>query len=70
VKKGYSGTALFSRIEPKSVKYDMGIAKHDGEGRMITAEFDSFVLVGVYVPNAGENLKRVDYRTKEWDIDF
>jgi exonuclease III len=48
----------------------MGIEKHDSEGRCITAEFEKFIVVAVYVPNAGENLKRVDYRVNEWDHDF
>ena len=50
--------------------YDIQIAKHDGEGRVLTAEFKDFYLVCVYVPNAGEGLKRLEYRTKEWDRDF
>ena len=65
-KKGYSGTAVFTKIEPKSVKYGMGIAEHDTEGRMITLEFDDFYLVNVYVPNAQRELARLDYRMK-WE---
>ena len=48
----------------------MGISKHDGEGRMITAEFEQFYVVVTYTPNAGEGLRRLDYRTKEWDMDY
>lgn len=50
--------------------YGIQIPKHDTEGRVLTAEYEKFYLVGVYVPNAGEKLKRVEYRTKEWDRDF
>lgn len=53
IKKGYSGTAVFTKVPPKSVQYDLGIEKHDGEGRTITLEFDHFILVAVYVPNSG-----------------
>ena len=49
---------------------DIGVPEHDTEGRVITAEFDKFYLVAVYVPNSGDKLKRHTYRTKEWDIDF
>jgi exodeoxyribonuclease III len=70
VKKGYSGVALLTKVKPVGVYYGINIAKHDGEGRVLTAEYDSFYLVLTYVPNAGEGLKRVDYRTKEWDVDF
>ena len=68
-RKGYSGTAVLSRIKPIKVNYDLGIEEHDQEGRVVTLEFDAFYLVGVYVPNAGERLKRLDYR-KEWDLAF
>lgn len=68
VKKGYSGTALLSKEEPVSVTYGLGIEEHDGEGRVITAEYDSFYVVNVYVPNAGEGLKRLDYRVGAWDV--
>lgn len=61
-KKGYSGTAVFTRVKPLSVSYNLGIAEHDKEGRVITAEFDSFFLVCVYTPNAQDGLKRLDYR--------
>ena len=67
---GYSGTAVFSKTKPASVAYGMGREKHDAEGRIITAEFQNFRLVNVYVPNSKRDLSRLDYRTKEWDIDF
>jgi len=69
-KKGYSGVAILSKYKPISVVNDMAIEKHDSEGRLITAEFDRFYLVSVYVPNAGDNCKRLDYRCKEWEPDF
>ncbi len=69
VKKGYSGTAILSRIEPLTVEYDMGIEEHDQEGRVIAAEFQNFILVTVYTPNSGSELKRLDYR-QSWDKDF
>jgi len=69
-KKGYSGTAIFSKVEPLSINYDMGIKKHDLEGRVITAEFKDYFLVTVYTPNSKRELLRLDYRQKEWDIDF
>jgi exodeoxyribonuclease-3 len=68
-KKGYSGTAILSRQKPLSVTYDMGIEKHDQEGRIISAEFEDFYLVNVYVPNSGNGLVRLDYRA-QWDKDF
>ncbi len=68
-KKGYSSTAILSKIKPIKVTNDMGVEEHDDEGRIICAEFESFHLVTVYVPNAGAGLKRIDYR-KQWDIDF
>jgi exodeoxyribonuclease-3 len=68
-RKGYSGTAILTKIKPLDVTYDMGIEEHDQEGRVIAAEFDHYYLVTVYVPNAGEGLKRLDYRSK-WDEDF
>ncbi len=68
-KKGYSGTAILSRVEPLSVQYDMGIEEHDNEGRVIAAEFENFILVTVYTPNSGSELKRLDYR-QTWDQDF
>ena len=68
-KKGYSGTAILTRQEPLSVQYDMGIAEHDNEGRVIAAEFSDFYLVTVYTPNSGSELKRLEYR-QSWDTDF
>lgn len=68
-KKGYSGTAIFTKREPIGVKYGMGIAEHDNEGRLITLEFDDFYLATVYVPNSQRELKRLDYRMK-WEEDF
>lgn len=69
-KKGYSGVAVFSKIQPKSVRYGIGIEKHDREGRVLTVEYDEFFLVNVYVPNSKRGLLRLDYRHKEWDVDF
>lgn len=66
VKKGYSGTAILSKSKPINVTADLGIEEHDQEGRVLTAEFDSFYLVNVYVPNSGNGLKRIDYR-ETWD---
>lgn len=68
-RKGYSGTAILSKAEPVSVSYDMGIEEHDQEGRVITAEYNTFFLTTVYTPNAGEGLARLDYRSR-WDKDF
>lgn len=68
-KKGYSGTAVFSRKEPLSVSYGMGEPEHDREGRIITLEFPGFFLVNVYTPNAQRGLTRLDYRMK-WDAAF
>ncbi|GAE90629.1 exodeoxyribonuclease III [Acetivibrio straminisolvens JCM 21531] len=68
-KKGYSGTAVFTRIEPLSVQNGIGIDEHDREGRVITLEFDSYYLVNVYTPNAKKELERLDYRMK-WEDDF
>ena len=70
VKKGYSGVCLFSKTKPISVQEGMGVEKHDEEGRTITAEYENFYLVGVYVPNSGTSLIRLDYRCKEWNVDF
>ena len=61
-KKGYSGTAVFTKKEPISVTYGIGIEEHDHEGRVITAEFDDFYFVDVYVPNSQRELTRLDYR--------
>lgn len=68
-RKGYSGTAILSKEEPLNVTYDIGIEEHDQEGRVVTAEYPSFFLVTVYTPNAGEGLKRLDYR-EAWDTAF
>ena len=69
VKKGYSGTAILSKIEPISVEYDLGIEEHDQEGRVISAEYAEFILVTVYTPNSGSELKRLPYR-QSWDQEF
>lgn len=69
VKKGYSGTAVFTKEEPLDVSYGIGIKEHDQEGRVITCEFRDFYLVTVYTPNSQEGLKRLDYRMK-WEDDF
>ena len=68
-KKGYSGTAVFTKVEPLSVTCGIGIDEHDHEGRVITCEYDDFYLVNVYVPNAQDGLKRLDYRM-QWEDDF
>ena len=68
-KKGYSGTAILSRIEPISVTRDIGIAEHDTEGRVLCLEYTSFYLVDVYVPNSGNDLRRLEYR-QSWDLAF
>ncbi|NLL03740.1 MAG: exodeoxyribonuclease III [Clostridiales bacterium] len=68
-KKGYSGTAVFSKQEPISVTYGIGSDEHDSEGRAITLEFDDFYFVNVYVPNAQEELKRLSFRMK-WEDTF
>ncbi|MBQ5716502.1 MAG: exodeoxyribonuclease III [Clostridia bacterium] len=65
-KKGYSGTAIFAKKEPISVKYGLGIEEHDHEGRAITLEYDNFYLLCVYTPNAQRELARLDYRMK-WE---
>ncbi|GER57202.1 apurinic endonuclease-redox protein [Striga asiatica] len=66
-KLGYSGTAIISRIKPLSVRYGLGIADHDSEGRLVTVEFEDFYLLNSYVPNSGDGLKRLSYRITEWD---
>ncbi len=68
-RKGYSGTAVFSRFKPLTENYGMGLADHDREGRMITLEYDDFFLVNVYTPNAQEKLARLAYRL-EWEDAF
>ena len=69
-KKGYSGTSIFSKIEPISHSYGIGIKKHDNEGRVITLEFEDYYLVNVYTPNSKRDLSRLKYRYNEWDVDF
>ena len=68
-KKGYSGTALFTKKEPLNVTYGIGVDVHDHEGRVITAEFEDFFFITVYVPNSQNELARLDYRM-EWERDF
>ena len=68
-KKGYSGTAVFTRLEPLSVTYGIGVEEHDHEGRVITLEMPDFYLVCVYVPNSQDELRRLDYRMR-WEEDF
>lgn len=68
-KKGYSGTAIFTKKEPLSVSYGMGIEEHDHEGRLITLEFEDHYLIACYTPNSQNELKRLDYRMK-WEDDF
>jgi len=68
-KKGYSGTAVYTRQEPLNVTLGMGIDEHDHEGRVITLEMENFYLVNVYVPNSQDGLKRLDYRMR-WEDDF
>ncbi len=68
-RKGYSGTIILCKNEPLQVTYDINIAEHDQEGRVICVEYSDFYLVNVYVPNSGQGLKRLDYR-KQWDADF
>ena len=68
-KKGYSGTAIYTRHNPLNVAYGIGIDEHDHEGRVITLEMEEFYLVCVYVPNAQDGLKRLDYRMT-WEDDF
>lgn len=69
VKKGYSGTAVFTKLKPINVTYGIGIEVHDQEGRVITLEFDKFFLVDVYTPNSQRELTRLEYRMK-WEDDF
>ena len=68
-KKGYSGTAIFTKKEPISVTYGINIEEHDQEGRVITLEFEDFYMITVYTPNSQNELKRLDYRMK-WEDDF
>ena len=69
MKKGYSGTAVFSKAKALSVKYGIGIEEHDQEGRVITCEYEDFYLVNCYTPNSQAELKRLDYRM-QWEEDF
>lgn len=68
-KKGYSGTAVFTKMMPLNVTYNLGIPQHDTEGRVVTLEFDEYYLVCVYTPNSQDELKRLDYRMS-WENDF
>ena len=68
-RKGYSGTAIFTKVKPLSVAYGIGIEEHDKEGRVITLEFDDFYFVTVYTPNSQTELKRLEYRM-QWEKDF
>ena len=68
-KKGYSGTAIFTKHKPMSIKYGMGINEHDHEGRVIALEYDKFYIVTVYTPNSQDGLRRLEYRMK-WEEDF
>lgn len=68
-KKGYSGTAIYTKHEPLNVTYGVGIDEHDHEGRVITMEMDDFFLITVYVPNSQDELRRLDYRM-QWEDDF
>ena len=68
-KKGYSGTAIFTKQEPLSVQYGIGVEEHDHEGRVITLEFEDFYMITVYTPNSQDELKRLNYRMS-WETDF
>jgi len=68
-KKGYSGTAILTKVKPISVVYDMGIDEHDHEGRIVAMEFEKCYVISVYVPNSGSELARLSYR-QQWDADF
>lgn len=68
-RKGYSGTAIFTKVEPKNVTFGFGIEEHDHEGRVITLEFEKFYLVNCYTPNSGRELARLEYR-KIWEDAF
>jgi len=68
-KKGYSGTAIFTKMKPNNISYGIGIEEHDKEGRVITLEFDKFFFVNCYTPNSQRELTRLDYRMK-WEDDF
>ena len=68
-RKGYSGTAILSKVQPIAITYDIGMPEHDTEGRVICAEFSAFYLITVYVPNSGSELLRLSYR-QSWDTAF
>jgi AP endonuclease-1 len=68
--EGYSGVGIYYKAKPINITDGIGVEKHDKEGRVVTAEFDKFYLVNTYIPNSGRGLPRLDYRTKEWDVDF
>lgn len=68
-KKGYSGTAIYTKHQPLSVSYGMGVEEHDHEGRVITLEYEKFYLITVYTPNSQTELRRLDYRMT-WEADF
>lgn len=68
-KKGYSGTAVFTRIKPENHHNDIGKEEHDQEGRVVTLEYDTFYLVNAYIPNSGQGLKRLEYR-HSWDLEM
>ena len=68
-RKGYSGTAIFTRIAPRGVSYGIGLDEHDHEGRLITLEFDDFYVLTVYAPNSQQELQRLEYRMT-WEDDF
>jgi exodeoxyribonuclease-3 len=68
-KKGYSGTAIYTKHKPLNIQYGIGIDEHDHEGRVITLEYDKFYIVTVYTPNSQDGLRRLDYRMK-WEEDF
>lgn len=70
LKKGYSGTAVFSRLAPQRVWNGMDAPEHDTEGRVINLDFGKFILINVYTPNAQDQLQRLDYRTRQWDTAF
>ncbi len=70
VKHGYSGTAIFTKLQPKKHQYGFPDQSEDPEGRLITLFFDRFILVNVYTPNSGEKLVRLDYRVNDWDVQF
>ncbi len=70
VKKGYSGTCAITRVPPIAIHRGIGKNEHDSEGRVLTLEFDRFMLVNVYTPNSQDELRRLDYRTREWDVAF